>query len=304
MRADPLSSRPGGFEQVWRDFAHLLDELSSVGTLFVLGPQRSGTTWVQQLVNAHPECACGFELRLHDSLMAEVHRMIGAYNSLVAAHSKHVPGWAAPETRMLDQARMMLVMRAMFLAHFYPLPKPGLRYVGEKTPENLLGLSDIEQVFPDARYIVVIRDGRDAGLSSWHHFREHGSPELPLADFLGRWVIEHWSPYATAAMDLRDRLPDRVHLVRYEELARVPMQMAEAVFAFLGVDASRPVVARCVEASSFETLSGGRHPGEARTDDFFRSGMAGEWRRVFGPQERAAFAAAGATLNRRLGYED
>lgn len=290
------------FESVWRDFSRTFRDLSDLNTVFVLGPQRSGTTWVQLLIDAHPECACRFELRLHDGLMAEVHRMVGSYNALVSQHSRQVPSWASPETRMLDQARMMLLMRSVFLAHFYPAPKPGLRYIGEKTPENLLGLRDIEQVFPEARYVVVVRDGRDSGLSSWHHFRNHGSEELPLAAFLARWVPEHWSPLVAAALDLHRRLPGRSVLVRYEDLVARPESTASVVFDFLGVDSSPATISHCVEATSFPKVSGGRAIGDERTDQFFRKGIAGDWRSVFGPAELAAFSTAGAEINRLLGY--
>ena len=293
-----------GFEGIWRDFARVLDATSSLNSLFVVGPQRSGTTWMQLILDAHPECVCRFELRLHDTLMAEVHRMVGAYNALISQHSRQVPSWSAAETRMLDQTRTMLLMRAMFLAQFFPLPKPGLRYVGEKTPENLLGLHDIEMVFPEARYVIVVRDGRDTGLSSWHHFRNEGSADVPLAGFLRRWVPEHWSPLVEAALDLRRRLPGRSLLVRYEDLAARPAATAAAVFGFLGIDDSSATIRRCTEATTFANVSGGRAPGDERPEQFFRKGVVGDWRTVFGAAETTAFCEAGAAINRRLGYLD
>lgn len=290
------------FERIWRDYNRALRGMTDVGTVFVLGPQRSGTTWVQLLLDAHPECACRFELRLHDTLMAGMHQMVGTYNALISRHSQHVPAWATAETRMLDQTHMMLMMRSAFLAHFFPSPKPGLRYIGEKTPENLFGLHDIEQVFPEARYVIVVRDGRDSGLSSWHHFSNQGSEPLPLASFLERWVPEHWSPLATAAIDLRRRLPGRSVLVRYEDLVAEPEATAKTIFAFLGVDTSPVAVRPCIEATSFPKVSGGRAPGDERPDEFFRKGIAGDWRTVFGPAEIAAFSTAGMEINRLLGY--
>lgn len=73
------------FERIWRDYNRALRGMTDVGTVFVLGPQRSGTTWVQLLLDAHPECACRFELRLHDTLMAGMHQMVGTYNALISA---------------------------------------------------------------------------------------------------------------------------------------------------------------------------------------------------------------------------
>lgn len=290
------------FEDIWRDFTGTLHAASSLNTVFVVGPQRSGTTWTQTLLDSHPECACRFEIRMHDALMAEVHRMVASYNRTIVESSRHVPPGITAESRMHDQTHMMLLMRAMFFAHFFPLPKPGLRYIGEKTPENLLGLRDIEQVFPDARYIIVVRDGRDAGLSSWHHFRNSGSADIPLAGFLERWIPGHWEPLVEAALDLRRRLPERSFLVRYEDLSEKPEETATNMFAFLGVDHSPATVRRSLEASSFARMSGGRDRGDERSDQFLRKGVVGDWRSVFGPAERAVFHERGAALNRRLGY--
>ena len=293
-----------GFDRMWPQFADMLASTSSINTVFVVGSQRSGTTWMQLLLDNHPNCACRFELRLHDTLMAEVHRMIGVYNALISRHSKHVPAFASAETRMYDQTRMMLMMRAMFFAHFFPLPKPELLYLGEKTPENLFGIDDIDTLFPEARYVVVVRDGRDSALSSWHHFRNNGDVETSLATFLRRWIPEHWAPMVKAASDLHRRRPRRSFVVKYEEMVARPIDCARSVFDFLGLDSSTNILTRCVEATSFTALSGGRHPGDERKDHFFRKGVVGDWRSVFGIDETAVFRELGSETNQLFGYTD
>jgi hypothetical protein len=292
------------FDEEWGRFSTFLLDSQRIRPLFVVGPQRSGTTWVQSLLDAHPEISCRFELRLHDGLLQNLHRGIAEYNALIRAQTRSSPAHIPLESRMLDQRQMMLLMRAAFVAHFYGEATSGLRYIGEKTPENLLGISDIALLFPSARYVAVVRDGRDCAISSWHHFRNAGSPDLPLADFIRRWVPERWAPLAEGVQQLLQSHREQTALVRYEDLVSQPKQAMAAVLAALDVDSSPALVDRCVEAAAFETVTGGRKPGQEDPTHFYRSGLRGEWRSRFGEAERAAFSDVGAALNRSLGYAD
>lgn len=292
------------FDVEWRRFSSFLQETQRVDPLFVVGPQRSGTTWVQSLLDAHPEISCRFELRLHDGLVQTLHRGIAEYNALLGAQTKNSPAHISADSRMLDQRRMMLLMRTAFLAHFFGQETAGLRYFGEKTPENLLGITDISLLFPSARYVAVLRDGRDCAISSWHHFRNAGSPDMPLADFIRRWVPERWAPLAEGARLLLNAHRDQAVLVRYEDLAARPREALAALLESLDVDSSPAVIDRCLAAGAFETVTGGRKPGQEEPRHFYRSGLVGEWRSRFGDAERSAFGEAGDALNRSLGYTD
>lgn len=292
------------FDVEWRRFSSFLQETQRVDPLFVVGPQRSGTTWVQSLLDAHPEISCRFELRLHDGLLQTLHRSVAEYNALLGAQTRNSPGHIPAESRMLDQRRMMLLMRTAFLAHFFGQETGRLRYFGEKTPENLLGIADIALLFPSARYVVVLRDGRDCAISSWHHYRNAGSPDLPLGDFIRRWVPERWAPLAEGARRLLNTYRDQAVLVRYEDLVSRPREAMAEILTSLKVDSSPAIIDRCLEAAAFETVTGGRKPGQEEPQHFYRSGLVGEWRSKFGEAERDAFRQVGDALNRSLGYAD
>ena len=52
------------------------------------------------------------------------------------------------------------------------------RVVGEKTPNNLLHLTQLDAVFPRAKFVQVIRDGRDCAVSAWFHNQRTNPSEL------------------------------------------------------------------------------------------------------------------------------
>ena len=49
--------------------------------------------------------------------------------------------------------------------------------VGDKSPENALWLPTLNRLYPDARFIHIIRDGRDACISGWFHLRRQGKTD-------------------------------------------------------------------------------------------------------------------------------
>ncbi|MHA7839212.1 MAG: sulfotransferase family protein, partial [bacterium] len=131
-----------------------------------------------------------------------------------------------------------------------PLLAPGRTYV-EKWPGNAFLIDELLSVFPDARFIHIIRDGRYVADSA---FRRYG----------GEWLTGHLNVFTSLAMNqtgydstlpmmarggLRWRLQvesameslahlpaERSHTLRYEDLQREPEATVQAVFSFLDLD--------------------------------------------------------------------
>jgi hypothetical protein len=91
--------------------------------------------------------------------------------------------------------------------------------------------------------------------------------------------------------------------LRYESLLDHGPEEVGRLLAFLGVDAAPATVAGCLHAARFERSAGGRRRGEEDSASPARVGLAGDWRRVFTPDDRRIFKdVAGAALI-ELGYE-
>ncbi len=80
-----------------------------------------------------------------------------------------------------------------------------------------------------------------------------------------------------------------LHVVRYEDMAATPRRAFAGVAAFLGLQSSAERLERAIRHSSFAVLKAqeGRHgfrERSARSDAFFRSGVAGEGRRLLEPR--------------------
>ena len=155
--------------------------------------------------------------------------------------------------------------------------------------------------------IYLVRDGRDAMVSYFHHFNAlHGridfetlvrtAPELPA-----RWHehVDAWlaNPYGAELL-----------LVRYEDLKRdCPGELAR-VCAFLGLPAEPAHLARVSEAASFgrmkerEQTNGWNDPRWPKDKPFVRRGAVGSFRDEMPPAALALFLGEAESTLRKLGY--
>jgi hypothetical protein len=182
---------------------------------------------------------------------------------------------------------------AIFAAYAAERGKP--RW-GDKTPLYMQHLELLDRLFPDARYVHLIRDGRDAALSflsvpqglmteGWGHPRD-------ARGFACQWVSE-----IRAARSLGARVgPDRYLELRYEALVAEPEAALRAVCAFAALefeDGMLDYVGRTDSA---------RKAHQQRLNEPPRVGVR-DWRTEMAPGDVRAFEDVAGGLLDRLGYE-
>lgn len=99
----------------------------------------------------------------------------------------------------------------------------GKRYLLEKTPRHVRFMPKMRAVVPNARFVLMVRDGRDVTASITHRFAvgaEYG---------LERWTIDNGLVLAEVGK------PD-VFLLRYEDLITRTESSVRATCDFLGVE--------------------------------------------------------------------
>lgn len=288
---------------------------------FVVGQQKSGTTWLMRMLDAHQEILCRGEGRFFGAGWRQ--------KSLVKSDAMRPPSsllYALREAEYLrlwversvwsrnDNADEHLDNLARMAVDYFlqgELAKTGKRLVGDKspllTPETV---EEISAVYPEAHLVHIIRDGRDAAVSAAHHARNFGRTKGAKRDDDGlfeeaqlRKLAADWNARVGRTVEDGPRLfGDRYAEVRYEDLlARLEPEMAR-LLRFLGAAADEKSVGRCVGAASFERLSKGRTRGEEDPSSFFRKGVAGDWRDAFTERDRRVFEEEAGELLEKLGY--
>ncbi len=100
--------------------------------------------------------------------------------------------------------------------------RAGKSYLVEKTPRHINRLDLIRREVPDAKFVIMVRDGRDVTASLGK--RHGGNFEAGLA----RWVHE-------TEISLGQRGRADAHLQRYEDLIVDPVSSLQRICDFLGV---------------------------------------------------------------------
>jgi hypothetical protein len=166
---------------------------------------------------------------------------------------------------------------------------------GDKTPMYMQYLPLLERLFPDARYVHLIRDGRDAALSflqmpegvvtkTWAHPRD-------AAGFACQWRTE-----VAAARALGRRAGASRYLeLRYERLVEDPDSELRrtCTFAELPFEPEMLAYAGNVDVS--------RKPHQQSLKRPPTPGLR-DWRNAMSPDDVAAFQEVAADLLANLGY--
>ncbi len=270
----------------------------SMQHFFIVGCQKTGTTWLQAALNGHPEIACRGEARFATLLLPHI----------AAAVRGHNKAQRAGELGAITGEQMVQLFRvatAMVMSR-WPMG-PRVRIIGEKTPEHAIFMGALSNAFPKCRFIHIIRDGRDAAASGWRHNLRENNPEFharfpTFAPYAAHFAAEHYVTYINRAREWGRAHTDRYREVRYEDLHADPETSMRSLLEFLGADASERPLRRCIDAGAFERLSGGRARGETDNNSHFRKGIVGDWLEHFDDAALAGFNAAAGPLMRELGY--
>ncbi|HEX2569203.1 MAG TPA: sulfotransferase [Polyangia bacterium] len=271
---------------------------------FLTGAPKSGTTWLGKLLDAHPEISCRGEACVHHFglRMVEASR---SYNDLLAKRRTVVTDSNDfPAMAWADVMKLMRYFIELRLEAIADPAKPDLRFLGEKDPEHALHFKVLDQLFPEARFIHIIRDGRAVFISAWHHNVRTRDPNLAthsFDDFLAITAKE-WSDRVRRGREAGRRLGDRYFELRYEDLVASPELWAQRVLDVLGAASDPDTVRACVEAASFEKLSRGRKPGQEDASSFFRKGLPDAWREDLSTAQSRRFVELSGPLLEELGY--
>jgi hypothetical protein len=278
-------------------------------TLFVSGSPKSGTTWLQKILDAHPAIACAGEGHFVERIANPMARMLREYNDKLRQVDERVFQGKAPYQPLGEQELLQLIRDMVIRLMLRQQPPPGIAWLGDKTPRYTEGLKELKLLFPDVRFLHIVRDPRDVAVSRLYHAKRAGYDDAltagsatyyeMVANAATAWALHNGNVEAFAAAAPANA--GMLHRVRYEVMLVEFDRVVTNLLAFLDVDNSPAVVASIRHATDFERLSG-RKQGEEDPDSFFRKGIAGDWEGRLDAKALDIIAGHCGLLMRKLGY--
>ncbi|HTW70697.1 MAG TPA: sulfotransferase [Acetobacteraceae bacterium] len=292
----------GGFQPLHGQ----IGTLAAAQIFFIGGAMKSGTTWLQLLLNAHPHIACRGEGHVANHLAPLLAQCIDRHNLKIAQKNRDVFHEIDGFPFYWREDLAYMIGAALLLPFAADAADKMLRAVGEKTPDNVRHFDLLRTIFPEARFLHVVRDGRDCAVSAWFH-NLRATPEWTRATYasLSNYAAvfaQEWATDIAQAHTFAAACPGACLTVRYESLVDDTAAVLRGVLDFLGLDAGAGVVAQCCDAARFERLSDGRARGTEDSGSFFRSGTSGNWRDHLDEAANRAFIAAASPWLEVLGY--
>jgi hypothetical protein len=202
--------------------------------LILLGVSRSGTTLLRVILDRSPSVAIPDESFFVPLLARRHGRTIDAERFLEdVSRIPTIRDWGIPAKDVAPRIRSGMqtgeAIAAIFEAYADEAEK---RRWGDKTPMYMRHLTLLEELFPDAQYVHLIRDGRDAALSFL---------QMPEGTFTRTWAHPRtpaqfaclWRKEVSDARALGLRVgPRRYYELRYEELVTDVEAVVQEICAF------------------------------------------------------------------------
>jgi hypothetical protein len=281
----------------------------------IVGVGRSGTTMLRLMLDAHPELTIPPETHFVPELIDAIGegatpeqavRVMTAVRQWGDLHTE--PEEVLERWRRLDSFEAGPALRAFY--EIFPERQGKSRY-GEKTPAYVKNMLKIEGVLPEARFIHVIRDGRDVALSRWKRTLGDKDP-APASQ-----VAETWARRIRRAQRHGRKLEHYIEL-RYEDLVTDTEPNLRRICEYLELEWD-PVILRYYEHAAERMAEMARdlpavdgkptRPGEERMQAHAMTQKPPDpsamyrWKEKMRPEDIAAFDAAAGHLLSDRGYE-
>ena len=267
--------------------------------IFIVGAARSGTSLLSRLMNSHPRIAVPFESHIYSTFLP----WLKYYGDL--SKTGHME-------KLLDD-----ILSTEMLRHWSPQPDRSATLAslrrdslhglveallstwaraqnkerwGEKTPSHVMYWRELLEGFPEARFLHIVRDGRDVSLS-WIDAR-FGPKNIYYSAI-------QWKQYLSWVDELRAAVPAHQFLdIHYASLLANPEATLQRICTFLG-ESFHPAMLEYHRDPA-------PYPTDARNvlalEKPIQRHNTGKWKGVLSHDEVRVFEATAGSALQQYGY--
>lgn len=209
----------------FRRWPALVSPAAAQSPVFIVGFPRSGTTLLEQMLDAHPQLQSMDEQPFFNVLAEQLE-----------GHGVEVP----QDLHRLHQADCDELRRGYLSMVCGKIQRRWDTQLVDKNPMNLLWLPLIYRLFPQAKFILALRHPCDVLLSNYmQNFR---APVLAHASSSFETLAEAYVLAMQTWLHHVEVLQPQVHVSRYEDLVARPQENAANLARFLGLENAAPLL--------------------------------------------------------------
>lgn len=206
---------------------------------FLVGMGRSGTTLLTNMLNSNPAIVASpeNEFIIH-SYRSFIHKdfndekVVDAFISMFDQNFNRVISIWKPGTELkndilnsTDKSFGNICKLAYLNYPFSQKNKSNVHWLIDKNPSYSIHIDVLDKIFPNAKYIVIVRDYRDNIISR----KKYSDQNVPIHK-----LAADWNYYYERIFDSLSKNNIQYHLIKYEDLASNPTNSLQSLCAYLG----------------------------------------------------------------------
>jgi len=212
------------------------DELNA--PFFIIGSGRSGTTLLRLMISGHPK----IEIPPETWFILPLVRAFPILTRLTNEEASKViemmttdyrwPDMGIPADSFRNQVMRLThpTLRDIIdLVYDYHLETSGKLKIGDKTPPYIEIVPELSALYPGAKFIHLVRDGRDVAMS-FIDIKMHGNCRVYERNFEWTRALRFRETYRTTCFE------PQIIDIKYEDLIRDPETTLRKICTFLNVE--------------------------------------------------------------------
>jgi hypothetical protein len=280
--------------------------------IFVVGAPRSGTTLTAKILGRHPRVFMPGETHFFDDIYARrrelgklsdaesMRKVLSRMRTLYHRYGENPDQQRIDKLLQRDSLIERLTSRRSYKGMLSCFMEVQMRSVGKvrwgnNVPRDIFHVKDILSFYPNAKFLVCVRDVRDFLLSYKHKWKNTSEENTDRIRRLYHPALTSllWKASIKQILRMKDLIPrENLMVIRYETLVQNPEQLTREMCEFIGETFERDMLNVDEENSSFQVSEKG-----------IFSSSVGRWRQQLTHEEVfIAQGIAGKELQ-RLGYE-
>jgi len=212
--------------------------IKKIPMVFIMGKERSGTTLLQTFLGGHPNIVAPPE----SEFILLLYPRFGKIKKWTEKNIRefidelYKEPWITKIWR-IDRSFLTSVLLSIREGADYASickviyyctrnSKENIVWISDKNPIYILFIKTLLKIFPEAKFIHLIREPRDNVNSHLKSFKVNNV----------KFVAMKWVAYNTILMKAKIVIPEKFHTVRYEDLVESPAVKMKEICKFLNID--------------------------------------------------------------------